>query len=257
MQKSDKLEKIAGGYYDHLDLGSSTGNALIFGRDHLGLKRGIGLDIDPEKVRKATAAGHESAVLDVTMLGDYPNSVSAVTLFHFLEHLPSFGMARKCVQAAIVAAQDYVFIRQPWFDADTSLMRLGLKAYWSDWCGHLYHITAYEMLKMIDPVGGILDYRIYGRKRILSAADPALLPLMTPGNRHEYDANQDGAKPDIIIDFDAFYESAAIVRISDKVSYEALEATFKPELLFERRPARPKLESADSNLAETNTFDLA
>lgn len=238
MPFSENLEQIAQGTYDQLDFGCSTGNALIFGKEELGLKRGIGLDIDPEKVKRARAAGHEAAVLDVTTLGDYPDSVSVVTLFHFLEHLPSFELARTCVRAAITAARDYVFIRQPWFDADTHLMRLGLKCYWSDWRGHLYHISAFDMLKMIDPVEEILDYRIYGRKRIKSSSDPALVPLLAQGNMHQYDQQRDGLKPEIDICVDAFYESAAIIRLSDRYSFKEIEATFKPELLFERKPAR-------------------
>lgn len=101
------------GVYDYLDFGCSEGGSLSFARDVLGGRRGLGLDIDPQKVAKARSAGFEALQMDVTALQAYPNCTSFVTMTHFLEHLPGYHLAKKCVLSGITAARDFVVFRQP------------------------------------------------------------------------------------------------------------------------------------------------
>lgn len=236
----DLLEALKSRTYDQLDFGCSAGGALVFGKDTLGAKRGLGLDISPAKVAKANASGFEAQELDVTTVGDYPDAVSFVTLFHFLEHLPSYDLAKRCIHAAHAAARDFVFIRQPWFDSDGELFKLGYKCYWSDWRGHPLPVSVLNLHKMIDAIGPDVDYRIYGRKRIRSTMDPAILPLSAAPDSSYYNDDEHAKKENLPIRGDAFYESAAIIKLSSKVSYKTLESTMNPEILFRSKPVPAK-----------------
>lgn len=111
-------EKLVSGQFDFLDFGCGNGGSLRFGKDVLNGKRGLGLDIDKNKVMSAIKAGYDVLHFDVTKLIQVPNCVRFVIMHHFLEHLSGYRDASKCIKAACVAAREFVYIRQPWFDSD-------------------------------------------------------------------------------------------------------------------------------------------
>jgi len=172
------------GQYDFLDVGSSNGSSLKLGVDRLGLTKGIGIDIDPKKVAKARALGHFVVLQDATKVALLPGSVRAVILSHFLEHLDSFQLAARCIRAAVQAATDFVFVRQPYFDASGPLMALDLKMYYSDWRGHRNLMTTYDIWRAFRPAldKGLIDLHIFGRGAVRSARDVALISLAAPAD---------------------------------------------------------------------------
>ncbi len=201
--------------YDQIDFGCSKGGSLQFGRDVLGGKNGIGLDIDPAKVKQTNEAGFEGALADVTELVAQRNSARFVTMIDFLEHLPGVEMAERCIEAACQAAKDFVFIRQPWFDSDGYLFSRGLKLYWSDWTGHPNAMTSLELYRTISRVSSAKRWRIYARTLVESSSDPCVHPIDAPANQHDYDVQVHGQKPSISFEQPIYRQIGAIILTED------------------------------------------
>ena len=206
---------IAQEKYDYLDFGCSDGGSLKFGRSYLGGTRGLGIDINPDKVRQAVESGCDAIVADVTHLSQLNNTVRFVTLFHFLEHLSGFSSARNCLTAAITAATDFVLVRQPWFDGDGYLFERGLKLYWSDWKGHPYAMTTLDFYKIITRNPKVKAWGMYGRKPISHSRDPAVHPLTSPRGQHAYDPARHPAKPLLPLSTSMFYELIVLIQTGD------------------------------------------
>ena len=129
--------------YDFVDFGCSKGGSIDFAVKKLGGSRGVGLDVDPRKVEATRQAGYEAHIADVSELDpEKLGTTRFVVMAHFLEHLPTLDAASRCIRSAVRVADEFVFIRQPYFDADEYLASLGLRLYWSHWRGHKNHMKA-------------------------------------------------------------------------------------------------------------------
>jgi SAM-dependent methyltransferase len=201
--------------YDFVDFGCSAGGSIAFGRDCLGGRNGLGVDINPEKVAAARAAGLSAEVADVTKLD--PREVGAVRfviMAHFLEHLPGRNAAQACILSACKVADEFVFIRQPYFDADGYLFSLNLKLYWSDWRGHPNHMTSLDFHNALDPLlkaGKISRYLLFFRTKIENSHDPAVHPISSPINQQKWDSETHDSKPACEFSFPVFVETGAII----------------------------------------------
>ncbi|AFZ50434.1 class I SAM-dependent methyltransferase [Dactylococcopsis salina] len=198
--------------YDYLDFGCSNGGSLKFGKSYLGGTKGLGVDINPDKVRQALENDLSAVVADVTELSQLDNVVRFVTLFHFLEHLSGFSAARNCLDAAITASSDFVLVRQPCFESDGYLFERGLKLYWSDWTGHPYAMTTLDFYKIIRGNPKVKAWGVYGRKPISHSKDLAIHPLASPRNQHAYDPAQHPAKPMLPLSANLFYELVVFIQ---------------------------------------------
>ena len=169
--------------FDYIDLGCSSGGSIKYGRDVLGGKSGLGIDIDPAKVERARRQGFQAEIMDATTLASQPNSVSFVTLIHFLEHLPDLTLAERCLRASIIAAEDFVLFRQPWFDSDEELERVGCKFFWSDWRGHTCHITTGDIAQILVQNARDAEWAIFGYKTVKDTDDSAIIPIECSSDR--------------------------------------------------------------------------
>jgi hypothetical protein len=241
--QADLENKLSSGHYDFIDFGCSKGDSLIFGRDFLGGRYGLGIDIDSKKVQLSIERGEDAIVCDATEIGSYKNAVSFSSMAHFLEHLPGLPLAMKCIESAVNISRDFVFIRQPWFDADGELLKSGLKLYWSDWGGHKNPMTTLDFYRGIRGlrVKKPVDWAIFGSNRIYSSASKCILPLDAPANRHFYDAGKDGKKPFSMFPFPVYQEIICVIRLSDRVSMSDI-------LKFSRGSRFPKHSLADKVL---------
>lgn len=202
--------------YDFVDFGCSAGGSMAFARDHLGARRGLGLDIDRRKVEATREAGFEAEVTDVTTLDPaQAGTTRFAILAHFLEHLPELALAEACIDAAVRVADEFVFIRQPWFDADEALREMGLKLYWSDWHGHPNHMRLAELRAPLDRMlrqGRIGGYVLFGRTPVTDSDDRTIHPLSAPRNQHHWELELHGAKPSVAFGFPVYRELGALVR---------------------------------------------
>lgn len=163
----DLTTRLASGEFGVLDIGCSTGKSIGFAERTFGMKA-AGIDIDPAKVAKARASGHQAWLHDLFDEALPPGCVSYAMLFHVLEHLDARETALKLVRRAVSCARDAVLIRTPNFDLDGLLARGGLKFYFADWSGHKFHVTTLDYVKIINQLrseGVISGARIYGSQR--------------------------------------------------------------------------------------------
>lgn len=210
--------------YDFVDLGCSTGGSLKYGQKILGGERGLGIDIDPRKVERTRQQGFDAEVMDATQLAHQPDSVSFVTMIHFLEHLPNLDLAAKCIESAIIAAEDYVLFRQPWFDSDAQLAEVDCKFFWSDWSGHTLHLGVGDIAGILTEHARGMDWAIFGYKQVLSSSDPNVVPMSSKRNRHHYDPETDEPKRYKVLEPVGFHEALTVVNKSGRFSTDELVA---------------------------------
>jgi SAM-dependent methyltransferase len=232
--------------YEFLDFGCSDGGSLQFIARSFPGKRGLGIDICPRKVARAQQAGFEAICMDVGQLQNTPNCVSFVIMSHFMEHLPNFEIAAKCMKSALVAAKDFVIVRQPWFDSDGYLFRAGLKFYWSDWTGHTFKVTCTDLARMVRTSGVQCRYQIYGRLPVETSSAAVVHPLDSPPDQHSYDPRKHGTK-NLTLNFSprnsVFCESLLVAIKSQRYSFRDIQRLLPGELLLDATNPAMKLPS--------------
>jgi len=182
--------------YDYYDFGCSSGLNIVFNNSIFPGYRGLGIDIDEKKIDLARQSGHHALRYNILDIPD-TKQVKFVTMSHFLEHLGGVEAARKMIVKAVSVSQNFVFIRQPWFDSDGLLFLLGYKFYWSHWRGHRNKMTALDFHSILTPeieYGRISRFEIFGRSEVMKTEDPCLLPLDAPVNQHRYQIELHGRK---------------------------------------------------------------
>lgn len=198
---------------------------MEFSVKKLGGGRGLGLDIDPRKVEASRMAGYEAQVADVSQLdARHFGTTRFVVMTHFLEHLPSVGVAGRCIRSAVSAADEFVFVRQPYFDADAYLASLGLRLYWSHWRGHRNHMRAADFQTILTDLLArrkIRRYVLFARTRVTDSFDSALHPISSPMDQHEWRAEKHASKPFFEFPVPVYREIGAIIHTRNRNLSEA------------------------------------
>ncbi len=212
--------------FDYLDFGASKGGSLRFGQRKLGGNRGLGVDLDPNKVETTRAAGFDCIVGDVTQLDLPAKSVKFVTMLHFLEHLPSLALAEAAILSAIRLSTDFVYIRGPFFDEDSYLESLGLKFFFSDWRGHTCKLSVKHVLDLLKREG-IEDYEFLGVEKIQNSDHAFIHPMNSPSNQRDYNPSLHPSKE--FFDFDrAIYRNfVCCIRLNPEINWKkVLKSTY-------------------------------
>lgn len=184
--------------FDFVDFGCSQGGSIKQAASVFGVERGLGIDIDPAKVAATRAEGYDAIVGDLTDLKIGTKKVSFAMLSHFLEHLSNLKDAERCLHSAVHVARDFVYVAQPYFDADGYLFGKELKLYWSDWHGHPNKMTSldfYCILRGFLQKDLIRDFAIFAHGPIRSSRNSAIHPLTSPMDQGAYDRTRHPAKP--------------------------------------------------------------
>lgn len=199
----------------------------------------VGIDIDPAKVERTRAAGHNAVLADATNPDQFEGNVRFSIMSHFLEHLPDLETVSRAVSTAIRISDEFVFIRQPWFDSDPELLRMGLKFYWSDWHGHPMTLTSLQMYRTVRrhlDSGRIARVSIYGNTPVLSTDHEAVLPLSAPLNSGKYDQALHGKKKKAKFKIPAYKELVVVIAKRDPEITETLLGRFPTiERIFDAR----------------------
>jgi len=104
--------------YDYLDLGCSQGASIRLGRqESLGAK-GVGIDIDPQKVGAAQAAGHHAIVADAVTFEPGSHRFQFVTSDHLLEHLPDMQATATLIVRLPKPVQYFAYLAVPSCEAE-------------------------------------------------------------------------------------------------------------------------------------------
>lgn len=198
--------------FDFLDLGASKGMMIDFAKKKLGGIRGMGIDNNTAKVEVMRQRGYDCLLADATRMELPPDSVSFVTMCHFLEHLPNYAAIERSIQCAAGVATDFIFIQGPYFDADRYLNDRGFKYFWSDWSGHKCHLTTNFLGVLLDG-NGLGDYVMLGRKPVEDSSHPSILPLDAPIDQHEYDPDVHSPKRVVAFDATLYMEIICVVAL--------------------------------------------
>ncbi len=233
-QNVEFTEYITKGLVDFVDFGCSSGGSMVEMSKLFPAARGLGVDIDEAKIAQAKSTGHQAMVADARYLRARSGNVRFCILSHFLEHLPSLNDATMSLLSATEISTDFVFVRQPNFDADGYLFNLGYKTYWSDWHGHPNRMTALEMHRVFEYLlrrGSLESYEIYAHGRIKNSSDPAVHPLASPENQQIYDAEKHPPKPLRRLPFlqPVYTEIHAIGSKSSETEFTDIYATRYPD----------------------------
>ncbi len=202
--------------FDFVDFGCSKGGSIMTATKLFPDTRGLGIDISPSKVAAAKAAGFNAVEADVMKLAAQPRRVRFCILSHFLEHLPGSRDAFACLRSACITAREFVYVQQPWFDADGYLLEHGLKFNWSDWKVHSYHMSSLEMLQCLRDLrddGIIRNFAVYGAFPVSDSADRRIHPVDVKRDEQPYDPQRHPPKPSVTFSVDVFRELRAVATI--------------------------------------------
>lgn len=208
------VAEVARDGLDFVDFGCSRGGTIRHVEAILPGTKGLGIDIDPEKVEQARASGHQAICFNINEL-PARKICRFVTMSHFLEHLHSLKDARAMISKALAISHEFVLIRQPWFDSDGYLLSQGLKFFWSHWHGHPNKMTTldfYDILNDLRRSGKLSEYRIFGRKPIVSTSSSTIIPLAAPMDSHHYEQAVHGEKRTIDLPIPTFEEVVVLTQ---------------------------------------------
>lgn len=220
--------------YEFLDFGCSAGGSLDrYGKMFKADGKGLGLDINPEKVRLTKEKGYNAEVCDITKL-QLNAKIRFGIMHHFLEHIPSMYDVDKIVRKACSVVSDFVLIRQPYFDADPYLFSHGFKFFWSNWRGHPNNMTLLEFQNILMPMvseGLIRRFSLYGLYPVTSSKDPAIHNLDSKIDQHEWNIEEHSLKEEINFSIPVYKEVMAILDVSGNATYK-IESKLKPSEKF-------------------------
>lgn len=212
IQKSSLYDLLASGVVDFVDLGSGGGRSYEYVRRTTGLKVGVSLDLSPAKVTECRQVNDLSFVYDIRDVPYSFGAVSAAFMLNVLQQIPVEKSVLQVVQNALVASRDYVMIRQPFFDHDAALARLGLRSYWSDWSTHLSPMDLPFLSGLARRCGPFAErLRVFGIDRIDDSESPFILPLAAPPEQDRYSQSLHGEKPEARFDFPSYREALVII----------------------------------------------
>jgi hypothetical protein len=248
--------------YDFVDFGCSVGGSMAFAKKAFNGGTPVGIDIDEKKVARTKEAGFDAVLADATNPEQFRNNVRFSILSHFLEHLPDYDTVTRAIRTAVRISDEFVFIRQPWFDSDGDLFRNGLKFYWSDWHGHPMTLTALQMYRIARDhlnSGKIARATIYGNTPVVDTDDECVVPLSVPIDTGKYDLEAHGPKPSPAIPLNAYKELVVVLAIRDADITETLLGRFpRSTLLFdERRGEKPVAQALDAPTSDDPAAEQA
>ena len=218
-------ELVDSGKYEFIDFGCSHGGSVKQAAKLFDTRGcGIGVDINPEKIRLARKNGVDAINFKIQ---DIPEEklFRFTVMSHFLEHVPSFTDVKKFIEKSCKISTEFVFIKQPYFDADGYLFRNGFKCFWSDWRGHpncMSSLVFHNVLSQLRNRGLLSDFSIHARGPIDDSDDRRIHPIESPIDQHEYDPDMHPPKrAGFRFEFPVYYELVVFVSI-DSVRHEGL-----------------------------------
>lgn len=235
-------EFIAKHGIDYIDFGCSKGGSLEFAQKRFGGRKGLGIDVDSAKVERTRHAGFAAVTYDINDIPD-KKMVKFVVMSHFLEHIPNHRDVKNYIRKACAISNDFVYIQQPFFDADSHLFTQGYKLFWSDWTGHPNRMTSLELwlvLRDLVREGLCLNYSIHAYKPIEHPSNPCVHPLTSPIDQHEYNSDIHPHKP-LTVDFEnnVFHELICLITLGDNDHSELLT-----KLRYHRTLRSPEIRTA-------------
>ncbi len=260
--KKNYLDKLIKNQYDFLDFGCSSGGSIEH-YEKIFRAKGLGLDIDPKKVKLSIQKGFDAIVLDITKIElkqkvrfgimshflepiqrifdaivcnitkiELKQKVRFGIMSHFLEHIPSINDVKILIEKACSVIDEFLIIRQPYFDADHYLFTNGFKFFWSDWTGHPNHMTLlnfYNILKPLKDNNKLKEFSFYALYPVIDSNDDAIHNLDSQTDQHEWSKKKHSAKNYIKFSIPIYKEILVVVDLNGS-STEQVISKFKTKL---------------------------
>jgi hypothetical protein len=217
--------------FDFLDFGASKVESLEYGKNHLFGKKGLGIDLDIERVKLMNRAGYDCVVADLTNLKLPAKSVKFVKMAHILEHMPDLKAVEKAVALAKHAATDFFVITGPFFDEDEYLKSKGFKLHWSDYLDHPCHLKVSELVEILSKLK-LNNYEIYLRYPILNSSNPHVHTLASPPQSHQYDASIHSPKKHVKFYRLIWTDFVCYVQLRETKNWDAITKAFRDQIPY-------------------------
>jgi len=133
---------------DFIDFGCGIGGSIEWAKAKFGGETHLGIDNRINEIQIATSKGFNVIFGDITSEEIKLPQCRYITMLHFLEHLKNEQQVEKIIEKAMKLANEFIYIKVPFFDATEYLKNLGFRLTWTNWIGHTTNVTA-EMLKKI------------------------------------------------------------------------------------------------------------
>ncbi len=220
----DKSYKV-----DIVDFACGEGGSLGWARTVFGWDTLFGVDNYDGTLEKAFGYGYsrksflcaDLLTLDVTKI---PKS-RYVIMTHFLEHLKNDDECEVVIRKALQVADEFIFIKHPFFDGDEYLESIGFKFTWSDWPGtHDNKVTKKRLDAVLDKIG--VEYVSGYVNPVIDSSDDKILPFDCPSGQPIYNEQICGKKE--IVKFEnVFRETYAFININCKNFSELIKTDVK------------------------------
>jgi len=234
--EQELISGLASGEFEFIDFGTSKGESIHYAMQFFNAKNGLGIDINEKKIQEAREKGYQAIQYDIHKLPD-EKIVRFAILKEFLEHIPDKSDVFAFLRKACVISSDFVFIQQPYFDADGYLMKHGLKLYWSDWRGHPNRMTTLEFFLILNKLKNenlLRSFSIHVRNRIVWSDDFRIHPIDSPIDQHRYSPEKHPPKPRTMkLDSAVFEKTIAFINISGSDHYAPFKNIPYHETIYE------------------------
>lgn len=231
MRSKSKGEKVDIHKFDFLDFGASKSASIDYGIKHFFAKRGLGIDLDEERVRQMNESGYDCMVGDLTNLSVPDNCVRFVKMAHILEHMPNLNGVEKAIASAKRAATDFLVITGPFFDEDAYLRSKGLKLDWSDYPEHTCHLTIKQLLNILKKLN-INTYEMYVRYKIADSSSDRIHPLSSPVGSHQYNPKIHPPKKKIKFNKDVWTDFVCYIKLKEVKNWNEITKAYKDQIPF-------------------------
>ena len=212
--------------YDFIDLGCGHGRSIRDCCTRFKVRRGIGVDLDPDKVESARNAGFDAICADATELS-VENQVRFASMLDFLEHLPDLETVEAMLQFASKAASEFLFISHPSFEGEDYLRDLGFRQYWWHWSGHPSHPRIADY-KAIFARLGLTQYMIRFNELVEDSHHKSILTTDMPKNQHEFDPARHRRRPFVRFEVPVWRFQEIFVRLPGMEAEEWAALTCAP-----------------------------
>ena len=225
------LNALREGVFDYLDFGTHKGGGLDWGLS-LGGRRGLGVELNDEKVLHALRSGYYVLSYDVFKIPiDEAPIVDFAVCRHVLEHMPNIHVVALIIERLRKFVRHYIYIEQPDFSQERYLAGLGLKLQGSYLKGHACPMQTRELVKIFWDVG--FDNFVVGGIRRCAGSDSqyihrADVAPRTVGKWREGDP----PKPSVKFDRPVFRDIIAVLGKHSDVDIFSVAKLCKMEEVF-------------------------
>lgn len=170
---------------DFIDFGCGSGGSINWAKSKFGGETHLGLTNRANEVEKAIEEGYNVKFHDITDDSLELPQCRYIIMLHFLEHLENAQTVEKVIEKAIKTANEFVFIKVPFFDEIEYLKSFNFRLTWTNWKGHTTETTTKMFKEIFDKFS--LQTHIGYSYPILDSQSKEVIPYLSAIDTLQYD----------------------------------------------------------------------